>query len=338
MEEISNIVDSLLMNPTCEPFYEPVNWRELELFDYPEIITNRIDLGTIKRRLQEGNIYSTSQQVAGDIRLIWKNCMTYNTEGSDFWLLAKMLAIRFEDRYREIQKKDSASLLSAEKVGRRSSDESDFRTKSASNSHMRICNASACNTSVRLSMRPTSLRIQRAHLSDFNILVTESIELIELAECDVERFAIRPRKRDPQCGDVGIRCFYCATDGVQPPGSVSYPTNLKNISCNVYNMMKRHLLVSCKHIPKRIRRELITAKEYTTSQSMQKEKIGLTVYLEMLVQEFSLANKDGEKHGIQRIIGSTSVGSSSDEDDVSMTESVPNESVCCSPEELEIII
>lgn len=84
------------------PFSEPVDWRGMELYDYPKIITNMMDLGTIKRRLERGH-YSTAHQVAEDTRLVWTNCMTYNVEGSDFWLLAKSYARRFEDRYRKVR-------------------------------------------------------------------------------------------------------------------------------------------------------------------------------------------------------------------------------------------
>lgn len=61
-----------------------------------------MDLGTIKRRL-ERNQYETAHQVAEDIRLVWKNCMTYNADGSDFWLLAKSYSRRFEDKYRKVK-------------------------------------------------------------------------------------------------------------------------------------------------------------------------------------------------------------------------------------------
>lgn len=102
VKRITKIVNSLLANQDCAPFREPVDWRGLELFDYPQIITNMMDLGTIKRRLERGH-YSTAHQVAEDIRLVWSNCMTYNADGSDFWLLAKSYARRFEDRYRKIR-------------------------------------------------------------------------------------------------------------------------------------------------------------------------------------------------------------------------------------------
>lgn len=61
-----------------------------------------MDLGTIKRRL-ERNQYETAHQVAEDIRLVWHNCMTYNADGSDFWLLAKSYSRRFEDKYRKVK-------------------------------------------------------------------------------------------------------------------------------------------------------------------------------------------------------------------------------------------
>ena len=36
-----------------------------------------------------------------DIRLVWTNCMTYNQDGSDFFLLAKNLSKKFEEKYGE---------------------------------------------------------------------------------------------------------------------------------------------------------------------------------------------------------------------------------------------
>mmetsp|Transcript_17989 Transcript_17989/g.41471 ORF Transcript_17989/g.41471 Transcript_17989/m.41471 type:complete len:265 (-) Transcript_17989:310-1104(-) len=144
LKRITKIVNSLLANQDCAPFREPVDWRGLELFDYPQIITNMMDLGTIKRRLERGH-YSTAHQVAEDIRLVWRNCMTYNADGSDFWLLAKSYARRFEDRYRKIRQeydvgecidsKDKGSNTGggkSAKSGRSSSQSSGFTTASPS--------------------------------------------------------------------------------------------------------------------------------------------------------------------------------------------------------------
>jgi hypothetical protein len=102
LKRMTKIVNSLLARNDCAPFREPVDWRGLELYDYPQVISKMMDLGTLKRKLERGH-YTTAHQVAEDVRLVWFNCMTYNSDGSDFWLLAKSYARRFEDRYRKVK-------------------------------------------------------------------------------------------------------------------------------------------------------------------------------------------------------------------------------------------
>ena len=72
-----------------EPFREPVDWQALGLFDYPQVIKKPMDLGLVKKKLNEGK-YKTIHDAADDIRLIWKNCMAYNADGSDFYNLAQV--------------------------------------------------------------------------------------------------------------------------------------------------------------------------------------------------------------------------------------------------------
>jgi hypothetical protein len=72
-----------------EPFREPVDWQALGLFDYPQVVKKPMDLGLIKKKLNEGK-YKTIHDAADDIRLIWKNCLAYNADGSDFYNLAQV--------------------------------------------------------------------------------------------------------------------------------------------------------------------------------------------------------------------------------------------------------
>lgn len=53
----------------------------MALSDYPLIIKNPIDLGTIKKKLTM-NRYQFVEEVLDDIQLIWDNCKTYNSAGS----------------------------------------------------------------------------------------------------------------------------------------------------------------------------------------------------------------------------------------------------------------
>ena len=53
----------------------------MELLDYPQIIKNPMDLGTVKSQLLAGK-YKTYVEVFNDIQLIWDNCKLYNAVGS----------------------------------------------------------------------------------------------------------------------------------------------------------------------------------------------------------------------------------------------------------------
>lgn len=64
--------------------------------EYYQVIDRPMDLNTIKKNLN-GSIYTTVQDVLTDLRLIWSNCMTFNSDGSDIALLAEELSQLTED-------------------------------------------------------------------------------------------------------------------------------------------------------------------------------------------------------------------------------------------------
>jgi Bromodomain len=80
--EILKVVCSMLSRNECAVFREPVDWKGLELLDYPEIVQRPMDLGTIKKKI-ENDDYACVEDVATDIRLVWSNCMLYNRDGSE---------------------------------------------------------------------------------------------------------------------------------------------------------------------------------------------------------------------------------------------------------------
>jgi len=102
MRKMSKLINNLMSRLDSAPFREPVDWKNLELFDYPKIVKKPMDLGTVKRKLERGQ-YPNANECASDIRLIWTNCKTYNADGSDFYLLAESFSKRFEDRYKKIE-------------------------------------------------------------------------------------------------------------------------------------------------------------------------------------------------------------------------------------------
>jgi hypothetical protein len=86
---------------TTEPFREPVDWQSLGLFDYPQLIKKPMDLGLVKKNLNDGK-YKSIHEAANDVRLIWKNCMTYNADGSDFYVLAEGMSKKFEEKFAKL--------------------------------------------------------------------------------------------------------------------------------------------------------------------------------------------------------------------------------------------
>ena len=62
-----------------------------------------MDLGTVKAQLIS-NQYKTLNRAAGDVRLVFHNCMLYNEQGSDFHSLAESFEERFEGMYAKVEK------------------------------------------------------------------------------------------------------------------------------------------------------------------------------------------------------------------------------------------
>lgn len=133
LRRMSKLVNYLMSRQDSGPFREPVDWREMGLYDYPKIIKKMMDLGTVKRKLERGQ-YATAVECARDIRLIWTNCKTYNADGSDFYLLAETFSKRFEDRYKKIQAEcDTGEDEGKKKSSQKTSISLDAKTKFASN-------------------------------------------------------------------------------------------------------------------------------------------------------------------------------------------------------------
>lgn len=57
-----------------------------------------MDLGTVKKKVALRK-YTSIHEAAEDVRLVWTNCMTYNADGSDFFMLAKSLNKKWDEKY-----------------------------------------------------------------------------------------------------------------------------------------------------------------------------------------------------------------------------------------------
>jgi len=102
LEDIQKVVLGIMSRPESDPFRTPVDWEGMGLMDYPIIVKRPMDLGTIKSNLDKG-VYQSLAEAAGDVRLVWMNCMTYNQDGSEFYQLADVFARKFEETYAELR-------------------------------------------------------------------------------------------------------------------------------------------------------------------------------------------------------------------------------------------
>jgi hypothetical protein len=75
-----------------------VNWKEWGLLDYPKVIKTPMDLGSVKAKLERGD-YSSAKEFRHDTNLVWTNCMTYNADGSEYYMIASTLKKVFEEKY-----------------------------------------------------------------------------------------------------------------------------------------------------------------------------------------------------------------------------------------------
>ncbi|MGH0140583.1 UNVERIFIED_CONTAM: hypothetical protein FKN15_009010 [Acipenser sinensis] len=72
------------------PFHEPVDASRLSLPDYHKIIKHPMDMGTIKKRL-ENNYYRSASECMQDFNTMFTNCYIYNKPTDDIVLMAQSL-------------------------------------------------------------------------------------------------------------------------------------------------------------------------------------------------------------------------------------------------------
>ncbi|KAG6385418.1 hypothetical protein SASPL_154253 [Salvia splendens] len=98
LKNCSSLLQRLMKHKFSWVFNEPVNAKQLGLVDYHVVIKHPMDLGTIKTRLSQ-KFYKSPRDFAEDVRLVFRNAMTYNPKGQDVHLMAEQLSQIFEERW-----------------------------------------------------------------------------------------------------------------------------------------------------------------------------------------------------------------------------------------------
>jgi len=108
MEACADLLRVLSDKPEADPFLEPVDWERFNLLDYPKIIKTPMDLGTIQQNLEAGK-YTDINAFAVDVRLVWRNAMKYNVEGSQIYETSEKLSKFFEKKFVKVASKKNSS-------------------------------------------------------------------------------------------------------------------------------------------------------------------------------------------------------------------------------------
>uniref|UniRef100_A0A671XD97 Bromodomain containing 4 n=1 Tax=Sparus aurata TaxID=8175 RepID=A0A671XD97_SPAAU len=88
------------------PFHAPVDAIKLNLPDYYTIIKNPMDMGTIKKRL-ENSYYWNAQECIQDFNTMFTNCYIYNKPGDDIVLMAEALEKAFLQKVTEMPQEET---------------------------------------------------------------------------------------------------------------------------------------------------------------------------------------------------------------------------------------
>ncbi|CAI8592551.1 unnamed protein product [Vicia faba] len=102
LKSCSSLLEKLMKHKHGWVFNKPVDVEGLGLHDYFIIISHPMDLGTVKSRLNK-NWYKSPKEFAEDVRLTFRNAMTYNPKGQDVHIMAEELLTLFDERWAIIE-------------------------------------------------------------------------------------------------------------------------------------------------------------------------------------------------------------------------------------------
>merc|ERR1711871_1148846 len=97
----SDLLKEMMKVPSAQWFAVPVDPIKMNIPDYPSIITDPMDFGTIRHKL-DTNSFETPEEFVADMRLVFKNAMTYNSSRDNIvHIAARELSGKFEEKYRQ---------------------------------------------------------------------------------------------------------------------------------------------------------------------------------------------------------------------------------------------
>lgn len=102
---IKTVMKAIWKHHFSWPFQQPVDAKKLNLPDYHKIITHPMDMGTIKKRL-ENNYYWSAKEAIQDFNTMFTNCYVYNKPGEDVVVMGQTLEKVFLQKIEAMPKEE----------------------------------------------------------------------------------------------------------------------------------------------------------------------------------------------------------------------------------------
>jgi Bromodomain/Zinc finger, ZZ type len=112
-----DLLKDLMSKPSSMPFCRPVDIVKLCIPDYPTVIPEPMDLGTI-RDLLRTRYYRSILHFAEAVRLTFRNAMRYNPPGHPINEIARLLSIEFEQSLVDLLSEYIGAVPKAENVNK----------------------------------------------------------------------------------------------------------------------------------------------------------------------------------------------------------------------------
>ncbi|XP_042364930.1 bromodomain-containing protein 3-like isoform X2 [Plectropomus leopardus] len=156
------VIKSLWRHQFTWPFYQPVDAVALGLPDYHTIITSPMDLGTIKKRL-ENNYYWSAAECMQDFNRMFTNCYVYNKPTDDIVLMALAVEKVFLQKVAQMPPREVEIFPHAAKgKGKKSS------TQGGQNGSMTTCSSVTTSSSSSMPECPSQTASKKGLKRKFN--------------------------------------------------------------------------------------------------------------------------------------------------------------------------
>jgi E1A/CREB-binding protein len=187
-------------------FMQPVDPVELNLPDYFDIIKTPMDLGSIKKRM-ENNCYKSISEFGADVRLTFDNAVSYNGDGSDVCKVAREMKAAFEKLYQAM-----IASIEAEEEHRKSSGDVCVLCgceKLLFEPTVYYCNGSCNGQRIRRNSYYYTGGRNQYHWCQQCFNELREKEPLEFADCTLWKKELQKKKNDEMHEEPWVECSQC---------------------------------------------------------------------------------------------------------------------------------